>query len=205
MSSLIAKDSGNTRIPPLEAGTYPAICNSVIDIGLQYSKAFNKENHQVMFMFEIPSETIEIDGETKSRMISGTYTMSLSERSNLRKMLESWRSKAFTEEELNGFDLEKVLGLPCLVTIINETGKNGNSYSNISNVSKMPKGFPAPEGREEPFLFDMGGKDWMVMLPSLPEWIQNRIRESSTYKKLVGGAEEGTDEAPLPSDDDLPF
>ena len=43
-----------------------------------------------------------------ARTISATYTLSLGERSNLRKMLESWRSRAFTPEELQGFDLEKV-------------------------------------------------------------------------------------------------
>ena len=233
MSSLILKDTGSTKIEPMEAGTYPAICCAIIDIGLQYSQAFDKESRQVILMFEIPSETLEINGETKSRTLSATYTFSFNDKSNLRRMLESWRSRAFTQEELQGFDLEKVLGMPCLITVINKTNQSGNTFSNIGSVSKMPKGFPVPKGREEPYLFDLGDKNWEAMMPVLPEWIQSRIRDSKTYKQLIsvihmnplnkmsnedllhygklqskaqfGGASEQTETVEALSDDDLPF
>ena len=212
MSSLIAKNTSTSTFEPLEAGAYPAICSAIIDIGMQYNKAFDKENHKVIITFESPSETYETEEGTKSRSISGEYTLSLSDRSNLRRMLEAWRGRAFTPEELEGFDLENILGLPCLVTIVNETNLNtGKTYSNIGGVSKMMKGLPTPVGREEPLLFDLMADNMTAILPTLPEWIKNKIFESSTYKELTGNrAEELIKElaetAPIAaSADDLPF
>ena len=67
--------------------------------------------HIFIFMWELPGEEIEIEGEMKPRAISETYTNSLGEKANLRKMLENWRGRAFTQEEMDGFDLRNVLGL----------------------------------------------------------------------------------------------
>lgn len=212
MSSLIAKDTSTGGFDPIEAGTYPAICCAIIDIGLQYNKVYDKENHQVVLMFELPTETFEADGIIRSRTISGTYTLSLTDKSNLRKMLESWRAKAFTPEELEGFDLEKVLGLPCFVNVIDDTNATtGKTYSKIGSVSEVPKGFTAPVGREEPLLFDLEADNAQAILPILPERIKKRIFESETYKKRFG--ESGvsnesytnSDGIPMPFDDDLPF
>ena len=210
MSSLIAKNTSTSTFEPIEAGTYPAICSAIIDIGMQYNKAFDKESHKVIIIFELPDETYEADGIIRSRTISGEYTLSLSDRSNLRKMLEAWRGKAFTPEELEGFDLEKVLGLPCLVTVINETNLNtGKTYSNIGSVSKVIKGMNVV-GREEPFLFDLMADNMTAILPTLPEWIKNKIFESSTYKEVTGDRaaeiiKELAETAPVSGPDDLPF
>lgn len=109
--SLIAKASGGSKFPILEAGSYPAMCYAIVDIGQQYNKTFNNYAQKVIFMWELPGEEIEIEGEMKPRAISETYTNSLGEKANLRKMLENWRGRAFTQEEMDGFDLRNVLGL----------------------------------------------------------------------------------------------
>ncbi|MHA1379626.1 MAG: hypothetical protein ACTSRG_14730 [Candidatus Helarchaeota archaeon] len=44
--------------------------------------------------------------------------MSLHAKATMRKFLESWRGKKFTKEELEGFDLQKILGKPCQLQII---------------------------------------------------------------------------------------
>lgn len=201
MSSLILKDTGNSNIPKLEPGTYPGICTGIIDLGMQYSKAFNKEQHQVVLKFELPGEQVEINGKLENRNVYETYTFSFNEKSNLRKMLQSWRGKAFSEEELQGFDLEKVLGLPCFISIINETSTSGNSFSKIAGISKPPKGFPVLQGNNEPFIFELVGDKAIAEMQNLPTWIQDRIRESNTYKSLTNQ----TESFETIPDDDLPF
>ena len=104
-TTLIAKDSGGSKFPKLEAGLYNAVCYAVVDLGVHYNKTFGKENQQIMILFELPDEKIEVNGKWESRTVSGTYTCSLSDKSNLRKVLEGWRGRAFTPEELDGFDL----------------------------------------------------------------------------------------------------
>jgi len=60
----------------------------------------------------------------------------LSEKANLRKDLENWRGKGFTEAELAGFDVESIRGANCLLTITEtESGKR-----KVSGVTALPKG-----------------------------------------------------------------
>jgi len=183
-TTLIAKGAEGSRFPKLEAGLYNAVCYAVIDLGIQYNKNYDKESQQIMILFELPDEQIEINGRMEPRTVSGTYTNSLSDKSNLRKILEGWRGRAFTAEELKGFDLEKLLGLPCMVNMIDDTGANGNVYSKIGSVSRLPKGHAPVEGSQEPFIFELIDETSLIHMQSLPEWIQNRIKESRTYKEI---------------------
>src|SRR3990167_3685661 len=61
------------------------------------------KQHQVVLAFEV-AETADEGPFAGNRMtISKFYTLSLSEKANLRKDLEGWRGKSFTESELEGF------------------------------------------------------------------------------------------------------
>lgn len=121
MSLKIKKKSGSS-VPPMEAGTYPAVCVGIVDLGEQYNEAFKKYTDKMLFIWEIPSQTIEIDGENKPRWLSKDFSASLHEKSNLYQTLVSWRGKAFTEAELaedeNGdmqFSVLEMLGSGCFL------------------------------------------------------------------------------------------
>ncbi len=191
MSLIISANTGGSSIAPLEAGTYPAVCYGLIDIGWQYNEAYKKSSPKLIIMWEIPGETITIDGEEKSRVISQTYTVSLNEKATLRKDLTSWRGKDFTDEELKQFDLKSILNVPCLLNIIHKES-NGRTYANISGIMKLPKGVKVPRGMMEPVLFDLDTSD-LGDIDELPEWIQKKIRESDTYKDRVAGIGHETD------------
>lgn len=74
------------------------------------AKPLRTRAHKIRIFWEIIGETIEINGEQMPRLVSKEFTLSLNEKSKLRQALQSWRGKAFTAEELQGFDLRKVLG-----------------------------------------------------------------------------------------------
>jgi len=67
--SMIAKDNGGARIPPLEDGVYLAICSGLIDLGIQKSEQFNNESRKMMIQYQIIGEDIEFNGETIARKI----------------------------------------------------------------------------------------------------------------------------------------
>jgi hypothetical protein len=69
-------------------------------------------------------------------MVMATFTNSLHEKSRLRPMLEAWRGRKFTNEELDGFDLEKLIGANCQVQVIHAITDKG-TYANIQAV--VPK------------------------------------------------------------------
>jgi hypothetical protein len=137
-----------------------------------------------MFTWELPDETIEIDGEQKPRAISKEYTLSLGEKANLRKELEAWRGKAFSKEELDGFDLKNVLGKPCQIQIIHKTAASGNIRANISAIIGVPKGYKAPEVVNNMVYFDMTDSIAFEIFDTLPEWIRAKIAGSDTWREL---------------------
>lgn len=188
MSLKIKKKSGSS-VPPIDAGTYPAVCVGIVDLGEQYSETFKKYNDKMLVIWEIPSQTIEIDGEDKPRWLSKDFSASLNEKSNLYQILVSWRGKAFTENELTEdetgfmqFSVLDMLGTGCFLQVIVEE-KDGNSYNRITSVIALPAGMPAPATETPLIAFDIDAWDDEVF-KSLPGWIQERIKKSTQYQKL---------------------
>ena len=149
---IIAKNNGG-NFEMIPEGTHQAVCFAVHDIGLQ-SNNFGTTQHKVVISWEI-KETIKAEGEYKGKryVISNRYTLSLNEKSTLRKHLESWRGKKFTAEELDkGFDIEKVIGVNCMISVVHTESKNGKTYANVSAVMSLAKGMEkmTPENSTEP-------------------------------------------------------
>ena len=173
------KDRAKPKVPPVEAGVYMAVCIGFIDLGEQYSEKFKNYSNKGMYVWELPSETIEIDGEVKPRQLSKEFAISGSSKSNLRKFIESWNSKSYSDEEFMEFDLFEQIGKPCqLNVVLNET----KEYANVDNLMPIPKGFPAPATDTKYIYWDMGNWDDSVFA-ELPEWIQDKIKKSTEYQK----------------------
>ena len=172
-----------SSVPPMEAGTYPAVCYVVADLGVQPTTYDGQEKHvhQVLISWEFPDELIEYQGEMKPRVMSQTFTASTSEMSKLRKWLKSWRGRDFTAAELADFNIANVLGAPCLLSIT-QTEKNGNVYANISGISKAMKGQEVKPPTKKVH-FDIDEQDTWPDFAHLPEWVQRKINESLTLKE----------------------
>lgn len=192
-----APEGGDFELTP--AGTHVATCYLLADIGLQKS-SFNGEEkiqRKVVLTFELPNELME-DGRPFA--ISAYWTNSLSENANLRKNLQAWRGKAFTDDELKGFDLRNVLGKPCMIGVQHEEN-NGKTYANISSISPLVKGMAAPEAINEIVAYDMDQHDDIVF-QKLPKWIQEKITNAEESYR----GNESENPAPAEDfDDDIPF
>jgi hypothetical protein len=116
--------------------------NGVFDLGMETTeyKGKSKTQHKICLMFEIDERLKTGEFQGKRYLKSKKYTLSLNEKSNLRKDLEAWRNKAFTEQELQGFDVEVLEDKHCMVTILNEDSNNGKTYTNIKSLASVPKG-----------------------------------------------------------------
>ena len=172
------KDRAKPKTPPIEPGVYMAVCIGFVDLGEQYSEMFKSHSNKGMYIWELPGETIEIDGEQKPRQISKEFTISSSNKSNLRKFIESWNGKSYSDDEFLEFDLFDQIGKPCQLNIVlNET----KEYSNVDNLMPIPKGFPAPTTETKHIRWDMEQWDDAVF-KELPEWIQEKIKKSTQYQ-----------------------
>ena len=184
--ALIAKEkTGGSGITPVEAGTDPARCCGVVDLGIQRTEWQGqvKEQEKVLLMFELPTERVTVEGEDKPRWLSQRLTVSLHEKSVMRKTLDAWRGKPMTADELKGFNIGSLLNAPCMLNVVNKEASNGNVYANIGGIGKPMKGIPIPELESEPILFDMDADDAEEVFKKLPEWVQNVIEESVTWKE----------------------
>jgi hypothetical protein len=202
--AILAKKTGE-GFDPVPEGVHVAICYSVIDLGMQFSEQFGNNSRKVLITFEIPDETITVDDKEMPRAISKEYTLSLSEKSNLRKDLQAWRGKAFTEQELDGFDLANLIGKGCQIQVIHKDTGN-KIYANISAIMGLPKGMKVGETVNEHVYFDLESAESLSLLGKLPQWIQDKIMKSETYQALKAGADVfHGDEISPNSDDELPF
>jgi hypothetical protein len=125
-------------------------------------------------MWELPEHTLERDGDSTPMVISKEYTCSLNEKANLRRDLVSWRGREFTEAELAGFNVDQVVGAPCLLNIIHAKSGKGSTYAKIASISPMPKKMAADKQVHESVKYEieMGRNE---VFKSLPEWVQKKI------------------------------
>ena len=133
---IIAK-AGPTFVPAPE-GQFPAVCADVVDLGMVTTEwnGSKRTAHKIRIVFLISEQT----DDGRPFTVSQLFTLSLSEKANLRKFLESWRGRAFTAAELtDGFDIEKLLGADALVQIVHAQ-KGDKVYANIATIMKAMKG-----------------------------------------------------------------
>jgi hypothetical protein len=186
--------SNKTKSDPVPAGTHHAVCYGIIAVGTQPSEKFTPRQ-KIIVCFEIPAERITIKDQDLPRGISKRYTLSLNEKSSLRKDLQSWRGKPFTQEELNGFDVSKVIGSNCLISVLH-ADRAGAIYADISGISALPRQMASVRPENTSLYFNLlesidlakktGNAD--VNWPSeLPAWVQKICSQADEYLAFRGG------------------
>jgi len=198
---LMASEKSGSDFPSCPAGTHVARCRWVVDIGTQEGQFGAK--HQCIIGWELPHCLI-VDGERKGEpyFLSTYYTMSLHEKANLRQDLEAWRGQDFTEEELDGFDLKTIAGVPCLLSVIHKEKKAGGKAARVGGVMALPSGTVCPDAVNPEIIWDFDKPDDNA-LDALPEWVQKKIKEAPEWGCDPNDPKEHT---PPPADgDDIPF
>lgn len=179
---IIAKcESSNIEYEPIPEGVHVARCVSIIDIGTHYNKKFDNTSHKVLIQWELPEETLEINGEKQPRIYTQDYGLSLHKKSNLRKHLEAWRGKSFTDEELKGFDLKNVLGVQCQLQIVHNK-VNDKIYANLASIMSCPKTMSIAAQVTKSIYLDWESEAFKENLLLLPQWIQDKIKDSEEMK-----------------------
>lgn len=207
--SIIAKNSGTPR-ELIPAGTHLARCYQMIEIGTVKENIMGQDKilTKVRVGWELPEErrVFSADKGEQPFVISKEYTLSMNEKANLRKDLESWRGKGFTEKDAEGFDITKLLGVPCMLNIIHREAKNGNTYDNIAGIMPVPKSMKCPDQENKTFVlsydkFDYGAFD------SLPDFIKDKMKTSLEFAALQQPSHRDfTDPVSITEPlDDLPF
>lgn len=210
----IVATTNSTPKELIPSGNYIARCWQMIEIGTVEEEIMGdkKTLKKVRIGWELPTELKvfrEENGE-QPLVISKEYTLSLHEKSSLRKDLKSWRGKDFTEDEAKSFDITKLLGVPCMLNIIHKPSKRDASrfYEEISGITSLPKGMKAPEQINKTLCISYDNFDEGAF-SKLPEFIKTKMQSSQEYKAMMQPNEKHMSNTPedLNSEDseNLPF
>jgi hypothetical protein len=208
--SIFAKKPEQTEFVKVEPGTYMARCFSMIEIG-HIDTEYNgekKKQHKVMLTWELPDELAVFNEEKGPEpfAVSKTYTLSMHEKSTLRKDLESWRGKGFTELEAAKFDITKLMGVPCLLTVTHQPGKQDPTkvYVTVTAISRLMKNQVCPNPVNPTKVLSFDDFDWKVY-ESLSDYTKERIKQSDEFKALQEPATVHDEQDNGVVGDDLPF
>lgn len=185
----IIATAANSQRELIPAGNYVARCYQMIHIGTITETIMGEEKtlNKVRIGWELPTELKvfkEENGE-QPRVISKEFTLSMHEKSSLRKALASWRGKDFTEGEAKAFDITKLLGATCMLNIIHKPSKDGlKTYEEIAGITPMPKGFECPPQINKTTVWDYDNPD-NALFDSLPDFIKDKIKSSLEYQKMM--------------------
>ena len=107
----------------------PAVCVDCTPPKIVQSEYGPREQFRLVF------ETQSLREDGKPHLVwSRGFTPSLHEKAALRTFLKQWLGRDLSAAEQAEFDTELLVGKPCLVTIVHNTGGNGEIYANIGLI-----------------------------------------------------------------------
>lgn len=212
-----AKQSEFEKVPP---GTHFAFCTRLIDLGFHeatYADGNKSVTRKVFISFEVPEALHSTTG--KPLAVDLQLTNSLSKKAALRGLLESWRGKPFTKEELDGFELTSIVGQPCQVSVVHNEGKEGRSYANINAILGLTKMHreamktgALPKAPEAEILVYVRDAHDQGTFDKLPKFLQDKILASVEDPELAFNEKAKVAEKAYAGagdhdefDDDIPF
>lgn len=141
--------SGGGDFEIVPAGNHPGVCIGLVDLGTHWESfqgGPEKKQRKVLLVWEVDTG----EGDKPERQVIGRDfnitvrddgSVSYGNKSNIRKLLEGWRGKAYGDDE--EIDLESVVGKGCLVSVKAKKTNSGKDISVVDSVSALPKGMKA--------------------------------------------------------------
>jgi len=197
-----ARDKGGDQdFEPVPEGMTHGICFGVFDLGTQYSEKFGKA-HKCVIQWEVPEHRNDFDGEDTARHVSRIFTVSLHSKSNLRPFLESWRGKKFSDQELTGFNLKKLLGVNAELQLMHEK-KGEKTYTNVTNAIPYRGEKQNPERN---FLYFSFEDEDSVIPDETVDWIVKMIEDAEEWNPISkSNRADDQNWSAVPDDDNIPF
>lgn len=186
--------TGQMEQPP--AGSHIARCIGIIDLGTQAHSWNNETWHSrdVRLVWELPNELME--GRYKPELKGKPFGVSLRTKQSLhpsaklRRLLESWRGRKFTKDELTAFDPKKLLGAACRLTLIED-----GDYVNVDSIAPLGRTEQCPKAMNLTTFLSLERDEFeLAVFERLSNKTKELIKLSPEYKALFE----------TPAEDDVP-
>lgn len=189
--------SDGAKYAPAPEGQYVAVCVDFILLGDAVDQYQNNEPRIVTkgaLVFQI-EDTNPDTGKRYEPSIE--FNLTFGEKASLRKFLENWRGKPYSNEEARkGAPLHKLAGQCGVITITHKTSAAGRTYAKITNITPLMKGLPKvdPMDYERSTHWEKKREDNAASVRAFHEHVQPAATDRSVDDIL---ADDG--------DSDLPF
>jgi hypothetical protein len=197
-------------LPP--SGNHIARCYKMIEVGTRDYEYLGepKTKYSLWVFFELPHEMRVFDKELGEQpmSISIEYNLVYHEKAKLFQHINSWRGKILTPQELDNFEIDKLLGVPCSLSIAhNKSDKNGKTYANIQTVSGLPKGTLCPDQINKNLTWDYNENFNMDVFNSFHQFFQDMIKNTPEWTEKMGDIKVtiSDDDTNNEEPNDLPF
>lgn len=145
--------------PQTPAGNWSGVCIGLIDLGTHWESfqgGPQKKQRKVLIVWEIEAEK---DGKDERFFVGRDFNIgvndkgevSYGEKSNIRKMLESWKGRAYSQGE--EIDLSATLGKTALVNIAGKKTNAGKDITFVNAVSPLPKGMKVIKASQKQIVY----------------------------------------------------
>ena len=129
---------------PAPEGRHRAVCVDVADLGMVETSFGDKHKLRIVWEIDKLMQPDEESGERRRFIVTNRYTASLHEKANLHQDIVCWLGRDFTEEEqVDGYDLEQLIGKPCWLQIVHKQGTyqgKPTTFANIANIISLVDG-----------------------------------------------------------------
>ena len=186
-------DSKFEKRDPVPQGMHHAVCYSVVDLGTHPNDFPGAKpgatRRLVMITWELPDIRMEWekDGETNDmpRVISKEYTLSMSEKANLRKDLNTWKGTVLSDDDAYKVDILDLVGVNATLQVSHKLAKStGNPYAIVTSVLPlMPNTEPRmAENGHMSFSFDDAMANGDGIPEAVPQWVQDKMAGAMEMK-----------------------
>ncbi len=206
------------KLPP--AGNHVARVFQIIYIGTVKTNFKDdygniKEIPMVRISWELPLETVAFkEGDiAKPFVVSKEFTHSMFKKSALRPFVEGIIGVGLTDEEADGFDLDEIIGKPCLLSVVHTEKINGK-FADVHAATPLVKGMVAPNQVNPSKILSYEKWD-EEFFQKLPDFIKDKMKGSREYLRMRNAGPAGdikvtpTDGIEYPEEeinpDDIPF
>ncbi len=167
------------------AGTHRAVLYKVVNLGTLKTEWEGKEkdSHKIRLYWELSDRKVKYEKDGKEVeapfSVGRKLTFSMGDNSHLYPIVQGMTG-GLTEEERWNFDIESLLGVPCLITLVHDEF-NGTKYAKVTAATQLLEGMEKPIQVNPNEVLDVRkmSKD---EIDELPEFIADDMRSSLEYK-----------------------
>lgn len=131
------EDNGPKELPSI--GSHQAVCCQVHSLGYQVFKGQVSFSPKCVFIFELDEKMKNGEMAGKPFVLSERHSQYMGKpgkSSNLRKFLEKWKGKEYTEEEAKATNIKKCEKVPCTLLVDHEPKEGGGFRAKIVGISR---------------------------------------------------------------------